>query len=125
MMGLGNSMMRHSDSNTSGEDNFLMTSITWLCDEEFLSTKNSGRELILGKRTKTDLMRYLNTCDNYGKYGDEPIDYIDLDKIKPYDYKTIVINSFNPFFYHGVEETTKGKVYSIITEYRSNYISGL
>jgi hypothetical protein len=114
----GNAMSRHFDSNTSGVDNYLFNSITWITEGEF-----KGRELILGKRSTDDLMEWLdgalNAKDNLEAYGLEPKNYSDTAMVKPESFKTVLVNSFNPIFYHGVAELEgTGSVYTIINDFQ-------
>lgn len=114
----GNAMSRHFDSNTSGVDNYLFNSITWLTEGEF-----TGRELVLGYRSPSDLADWLRGAldanDNQDAYGKVPADYKDTAIIAPESFKTALVNSFNPMFYHGVNELQgTGSVYTIINDFQ-------
>lgn len=114
----GNSMSRHFDSNTSGVDNYLFNTITWVCEGTF-----SGRELVCGKRSKEDLSNWINgalsATSNLEAYGLNPVDYTDTCVISPENFKTVLVNSFNPMFYHGVNPLLgKGSVFTIINDFQ-------
>lgn len=114
----GHFMARHFDSDVSGSDNYLYNAVTWITEGEF-----SGRELILGKRTPDDMISWiknsLSATDNPEVYGKEPTDFKDTALITPESFKTILINSFNPIFYHGVNPMKgTGSVYTIINDFQ-------
>ena len=114
----GNSMSRHFDSNTSGVDNYLFNSITWVCQGDY-----KGRELILGRRDEEDVVAWLNGAldakGNMEAYGLEPVHYTDTCVLHPESFKTVMVNSFNPVFYHGVNELKgTGAVYTIINDFQ-------
>ena len=114
----GNSMFRHFDSNTSGYDNYLINVITWVCQGDF-----RGRELVLGKRSEADLDKWLmdaiNAKDNMDSYSLEPQEYNDTCTVAPESFKSVIINSFNPVFYHGVNELVgSGFVYTITNDFQ-------
>jgi hypothetical protein len=61
----------------------------------------------------------LNAKDNLEAYGLEPKNYSDTAMVKPESFKTVLVNSFNPIFYHGVAELEgTGSVYTIINDFQ-------
>lgn len=113
----GDSMSRHIDSNVSGVNNYLVNGITWVCEGEF-----KGRDLVLGHRSPQDLMNLIKeslTTTTMDAYGATPVDYTDTDTIHPFTGGTVYVNSFNPYFYHGVTPLEgTGSVYTIINDFQ-------
>lgn len=96
---------RHFDNSMVGIDQYFINMITWYCSDSLI-----GREMICGKRTKTAFIEWLNKAaklDGTISHGlHEDVDdkgVIDTLKIKPENGKSILLNAYNPYFYHGVE----------------------
>lgn len=113
----GDSMCRHTDSSVSGVNGYLINGISWVTEGEF-----SGRELVMGYRSEEDLGRLITEAlamDNLDTYGTAPVGYTDTGSVVPSTGKTMYVNSFNPFYYHGVEALVgAGAVYTIINDFQ-------
>lgn len=114
----GNEIPRHTDTLPNGTDRHMLYSIHWITLSPFI-----GRELVVGKRTKKDLIEYLSNClenqNNDTGYCSIPNEFEDTLKLKPEDSKGIYLNAFNPIFYHGVEKMILGDcVYTISDHFK-------
>jgi hypothetical protein len=114
----GDAIDRHSDTIPNGTDRHILYSIHWVTNGDFI-----GRELIVGKRTRKDLIRYIKSClndqDNTTGYCSVPMEYKDTFTIKPETNTGVVLNAFNPIYYHGVKAMEIGApVYTISDHFK-------
>jgi len=112
----GNSIPRHSDTIPNGTDRHILYTIHWVTSGDFI-----GRELIIGKRTRRDLIRYIESClndqDNFSGYCSIPDEYEDTMTIKPQNNSGVILNAFNPIYYHGVAEMKIGAPVCTISDH--------
>lgn len=112
----GDSIPRHSDTIPNGTDRHILYSIHWVTSGDFI-----GRELIIGKRTRKDLTRYIKSClneqDNFSGYCSIPDEFEDTITIKPQNNSGVILNAFNPIFYHGVRKMEIGAPVCTISDH--------
>jgi hypothetical protein len=114
----GDEISRHSDTIPNGTDRHILYTIHWVTEGDFI-----GRELIVGKRTRGDLIRYIDSClneqDNFSGYCSVPQEFQDTITIKPENCRGAILNAFNPIYYHGVAEMKIGApVYTISDHFK-------
>lgn len=110
----GQGVPRHYDSDVNGEFVLAVAAINWFTKDEF-----AGRELVGGIRSLGDLeewLRYASTQKGKKHYQEKaPNKYTDFFTLKPQSGITVLVNSINPHFQHGVNILYAGNpIYSII-----------
>jgi hypothetical protein len=110
----GQGAPRHYDSDVNGKFVLAIAGINWFTEGEF-----AGRELVGGTRSEEDLRGWLEHTfsqkDNPYYQEKAPEKYTDYYTFKPQEGMTVLVNSLNPYFQHGVNVMYAGNpVYSII-----------
>jgi hypothetical protein len=110
----GQGAPRHYDSDVNGKFVLAIAGINWFTEGEF-----AGRELVGGVRTEEDLRQWLRHVfsEKNNPYYEEkaPEKYTDYFTLKPQPGMTVLVNSINPYFQHGVNVLYSGNpIYSII-----------
>jgi hypothetical protein len=110
----GQGAPRHYDSDVNGKFVLAIAGINWFTDGEF-----AGRELVGGVRSEEDLRGWLEHVfsekDNPYYQEKAPEKYTDMYSFKPQPGMTVLVNSINPYFQHGVNVMYAGNpIYSVI-----------
>jgi hypothetical protein len=114
----GYRMDRHIDTNKG--DCFVMTYISYQMDER---QKIEGREIFFGRRTEEDLQRWMENHNRSDVLSDDdtstPETFEDYLWVKPRHGLTLYVNSWNPIFYHGINQMTSDtKIYTVINNFK-------